>query len=113
MDATGSTSSIGTAGRASVRRVNIPRSVMSSAACESTRCVYSRKMSYRRVRGECCSRNTVSGVNRGGGAEVCVMRKEVVRPGGGGVLQPEHSVGGEQGWCDIPPPLVFATGAEP
>ena len=63
---TGSTSSSGTGLRVPVRSWKRPRSVFSSAACSSTSLVYSRKMSYRRVRVECCSLNTVSGLNRCG-----------------------------------------------
>ncbi len=66
MSLMGSTSSSGTGGRVPVRSWNMPRSVIRSFDCASTMDVYSRKMSYRRVRVACCSRKIVSGLNRCG-----------------------------------------------
>ena len=60
----GSTSSSGTGGRSPVRSSNRPRSDPASAANLSAVEVYSLKIWYCRDRVECCSRNTVSGLNR-------------------------------------------------
>src|SRR3974390_1634651 len=73
MLAAGSTSLIGT-GRgsqvpSSTPRMRIrPRSVISRRDWSSTSEVYSLKISYRRLRGACCSFKTVSGLNRCGSA---------------------------------------------
>ena len=70
IDATGSTSSMGTFAADSASSIPLmrsrPRSVFSFADWSSTREVYSLKISYRRVRVACCSLNTVSGLNRCG-----------------------------------------------
>ena len=63
ISATGSTSSIGTGGRSGVKSNN-PRSVPPSRLSRSTLSVYSSNSSKRRCRVACCSRNTVSGLNR-------------------------------------------------
>jgi hypothetical protein len=72
IDSTGSTSPIGTGGRAALvpsstpRIRSSPRNVISAAAWSSTSRVYSAKISYRRLRVACWSLNTVSGLNRCG-----------------------------------------------
>src|SRR5262249_2424590 len=65
---TGSTSSTGTAGLTPVRSSNSPRRVAASRDSRSTSAVYRLKTWYCPDRVECCSRNTVSGLNRSGGA---------------------------------------------
>ena len=60
----GSTSSIGTGGRTPSLNFSRPRSAASRSLWSSTSLVYSLKISYCPVRVECCSLNTVSGLNR-------------------------------------------------
>ncbi len=60
---TGSTSSIGTGVR-SAANANSPRSVPAWVESSSTAEVYCLKTSYFWLRVECCSRKTVSGLNR-------------------------------------------------
>ncbi|CPA52281.1 Uncharacterised protein [Mycobacterium tuberculosis] len=60
----GSTSSSGTGGRTPVRNLSRPRSDAIRSLWSSTRRVYSLKILYWPVRVECCSLNTVSGLNR-------------------------------------------------
>jgi len=64
MASIGSTSSMGTGGRAPCRRCMRPRSVASSADWSLTAVVYSLNTSYRLERVACCSLNTVLGLNR-------------------------------------------------
>ncbi len=64
MEATGSTSSMGTGGRTPVRRCMSPRNVASCADCSSTARVYSLNTSYRLDRVACWSLNTVFGLKR-------------------------------------------------
>ncbi|MDF2978815.1 MAG: hypothetical protein K0S40_3543 [Actinomycetospora sp.] len=60
----GSTSSSGTAVRSSVLSRNMPRSAPPEAMSRLTSAVYRLNTSHCLVRVECCSRNTVSGLNR-------------------------------------------------
>ncbi len=63
---TGSTSSMEIGVRPWPSNLNRPRSVIRRSDCSFTREVYCLKMSYRRLRVECCRRKTVSGSNRCG-----------------------------------------------